>query len=135
MLANALRWPLRVIPKSAVVPILSGHNRGMKWIVGAGQHGCWLGSYESFCVNRIAEMVRPCMSVFDIGAQAGYYTLMFSRRVGPKRKVFAFEGNHINAANLRRHLDMNRITNTELVEGAVSNCVGVGHFHGQGYIG
>lgn len=136
MIAGSLaRLPLRLIPKSATLPILSGPNRGMRWIVGAGQHGCWLGNYENFCVNFITAQISPGTTVFDVGAHAGYYTLMFSRRVGPSGKVFAFEGNRINADNLRRHIEINRITNTEVIEAAVSDRDGTGHFSDTGYTG
>ena len=37
---------LRLVPPDARVPILQGRLRGKRWIVGAGVHGYWLGSYE-----------------------------------------------------------------------------------------
>ena len=43
---RTLRLPLRLVPKSAVVPILQGPLRGKRWIAGSSTHGCWLGTYE-----------------------------------------------------------------------------------------
>ena len=61
------RLPLRAIPKSTVVPILSGPSKGLRWTVGAGRHGCWLGTYESHFARLIAKLVRPGMLAFDVG--------------------------------------------------------------------
>ena len=45
-LGKILRFPLKFIPKNLAIFILQGKLRGKKWIVGSGNHGCWLGSYE-----------------------------------------------------------------------------------------
>jgi FkbM family methyltransferase len=68
------------------------------------------------------------MTVFDVGAHAGYYTLMLSRLVGPQGRVFAFEANPENAAKLRKHLKINGVRNVELIEAAVSDRTGSGFF-------
>jgi len=34
------------MPKSAVVPILQGPARGIRWLVGSGMPNFWLGTYE-----------------------------------------------------------------------------------------
>src|SRR5688572_27975846 len=85
-----LRLPLRAIPKRTTVKVQSGINRGMKWIVGSSIHGCWLGTYELEKQPVIERFVRPGMTVFDIGANAGFYTLAFSRLVGEEGRVWAF---------------------------------------------
>lgn len=123
-----LRLPLRLAPSDAALPILSGPNRGLRWVVGAGNKSCWLGTYESSIAKSIAARVKPGMTVFDVGAHAGYYTLMLSRLVEPKGRVFAFEANPHNANKLRRHLRINSIKNVELVEAAVSDRSGTAFF-------
>lgn len=97
-------------------------------MVGAGIHGCWLGTYEREKLRHLAHFVRPGATIFDVGAHAGYYTLTFARLVGPEGKVFAFEPNPVNLANLRRHLLVNGISNVVVIEGAVSDQVGVTKF-------
>src|SRR4030095_268661 len=85
------RLPLRAIPKSTVVPILSGPSKGLRWTVGAGQHSCWLGTYEGHFARLLDQLVRPGMLAFDVGAHSGYFTLMLSRLVGETGKVISFE--------------------------------------------
>ena len=91
-LGRALRAPLKLIPEGAVVRILQGPLRGARWIVGSSTAGCWLGSYELRKVRLFASSIQSGMTVFDIGAHAGYYTLIASRLVGGSGRVVAFAG-------------------------------------------
>ena len=127
-LGRAIRQPLKLLPKSAVIPIFSGPNRGMKWIVGSSTHGCWLGSYERANAWLIHSLCRPGMTVFDVGANVGYYTLLFAKAVGPSGRVFAFEPGPGNFAFLRRHIELNQIGNVSLVEAAASHQTGETRF-------
>jgi FkbM family methyltransferase len=127
-LGKVIRLPLRLVSKKAVVPILSGPCRGMRWVVGANIHGCWLGTYEDAKQKIVQKYVRPGMVIYDIGANAGYYSLLFSRLVGPTGKVFAFEPLPGNLEFLRRHIEINRLSNVTVIPAAVSAEDGVGHF-------
>ncbi len=49
------------------------------------------GLYEPAVTKAIMELVRPGMTVVDVGANVGYYTLLASRLVGPGGKVYSFE--------------------------------------------
>lgn len=120
-LGRALRLPLRLMPRRATVPILSGPNRGFKWTVGSSIHGCWLGTYERDNAALLLSLSRPGMTAFDVGANAGYFTLLFSRATGAKGRIFAFEPDTSNLASLRRHLDVNGIGNVTIVPAAASN--------------
>ncbi len=46
---------------------------------------------ESESVRVCKKVIHPGMNVLDIGANVGYFTLLFSELVGPENKVFAFE--------------------------------------------
>lgn len=115
-----LRLPFRLLPGRAVVPILRGPARGLRWIVGSGAHGCWLGSYEYERALRFSALLRHADIVFDIGAHAGYYTLLASVLVGDEGAVVAFEAMPHDLAYLRRHVEMNERRNVSIVEAAVS---------------
>ncbi len=128
LLGAALRLPLRLIPKQQVVTVRSGLNQGMKWIVGSSIHGCWLGHYEQDKQEIIRRVVKPGMKVFDIGANAGFYTLAFSRLVGPSGHVWAFEPFAENAQNLLRHVALNGLTNVTVIQAAASDHTGLAGF-------
>ncbi len=123
-----LRLPLRLVPRRAVVPILTGPLRGMSWVVGAGPHGYWLGTYERDKQQWLQRVLRPGDCFFDIGANVGYYSLLASRLVGHAGRVIAFEPLPRNLTFLKRHLRMNGVRNTKLWEVAVSDVDGTMNF-------
>jgi FkbM family methyltransferase len=118
-LGRALRWPLRWLPREFTAPILQGPIRGKRWVVGSSTHDCWLGIYEYEKCRLFARMVRPGDVVYDIGANAGFYTLLASVLVGPTDRVVAFEPSPRNLAYLNRHLTVNEVNNVTVVAGAV----------------
>ncbi len=128
VLGRALRLPLRLIPEKLVVPIMQGRLKGQRWIVGASVHGCWLGSYEFEKRRAFEETVRPGSVVFDLGAQAGFYTLLASTLVGPTGRVLAFEPLPRNLFYLKEHVRLNNISNVTIIDAAVSDRVGVAYF-------
>src|SRR5580765_1322501 len=91
LIGKLLRAPLRLLPRTAAVPILQGPLRGKKWIVGSGTHGCWLGSYEYDKQKLFQKTVRSGDVVYDVGANAGFYSLLASLLVGEKGHVYSFE--------------------------------------------
>lgn len=74
------------------------------------------------------RLVKPGMTVFDVGANAGFYTLAFSRLVGDAGHVVAFEPLAENVHNLRRHIALNRLRNVTVVQAAVAGEQGVAGF-------
>ena len=118
---RALRWPLRLIPKGAVVRILQGPLRGKRWIVGSSNHGCWLGSYEAAKQRKIMAVARPGMVCWDVGAHVGFYTLLFAELIGRRGKVYAFEPASGNVELLRRHVEMNGYGNVSIFSVALGD--------------
>lgn len=82
------------------------------------------GMYEPETVRVFASLLSPGMTVLDIGANIGQYTLVASRRVGPTGQVHAFEPSPHLAGRLKENLAMNGITNVVVNEVAVSDAVG-----------
>jgi FkbM family methyltransferase len=76
----------------------------------------------------MADAVRSGSVFFDIGAQAGYHTLLASQLVGPTGQVFAFEPVPSNAAIIRKHIALNALSNVTVIEAAVSDLDGTLQF-------
>jgi FkbM family methyltransferase len=66
-------------------------------------HGYW----EAGVTRAILRLLRPGQRVVEVGANVGYYTLLFASRVGPTGSVTAFEANPRAVDLLRRTLAAN----------------------------
>ena len=127
-LKRLLRTPLYLVPSGLRVPVVHGPLQGRRWIVGSSIHACWCGVYDPAESRLMKQKLQPGSIFFDIGAQAGYHTMYASSLVGPSGRVFAFEPAPRNIANLKQHLLMNHLTNTCVIEAAVSKASGVSYF-------
>ncbi|OGF62476.1 hypothetical protein A2926_01980 [Candidatus Giovannonibacteria bacterium RIFCSPLOWO2_01_FULL_44_40] len=81
-----------------------------------------LHKYEADTFSLFKKNVKPGMTVIDIGAHIGYYTVLFSKLVGPSGKVFAFEPDAENFALLCKNT--NGLKNVSLVNKAVADSDG-----------
>ncbi len=80
--------------------------------------------YEPGKHKALARMLRPGMTVVDVGACKGDFTVFAARRVGPAGMVIAVEPEPANARWLRRSIARNRVTNAVVWEMALSDRVG-----------
>jgi FkbM family methyltransferase len=84
------------------------------WFMGRNDY---LGStltfdgFEPFERAFVQRFLQPGMTVLDIGAHHGYYTLLASKLVGSSGKVFAFEPSPRESKALRLNLTLNRSKN------------------------
>ncbi len=125
------------------VRILLGPIAGWKWLVESGNNSYWLGIYEQKYVQTFSQQITLGNTVFDIGSQAGYYTLIASRLTGKDGQVFSFEPFPPNIDFVKKHCHLNNCTNVKLFEVGVGGSSGkrkfqannsfMGHFsrHGE----
>jgi FkbM family methyltransferase len=71
----------------------------------------WLGTYEVELQTAVADLIKPGMIAFDVGANIGYVTLMLAKAVGESGKVFAFEALPANFDRLRDNVQINDMAN------------------------
>lgn len=136
-LGKLLRMPLRVIPQNAVLPILQGPGRGLKWIVRSYNHGCWLGSYEFEKQAVLREIVQAGDVVYDIGAHVGYFSIIFGKLVGATGAVYAFEPVKENYDFIVQHISINKLPNVRAIHAGIAAASGmvcfVTHDHSATY--
>jgi hypothetical protein len=88
----------------------------------------WFEKELSFVVHYL----RPGMTVVDIGANAGVYSLAMARAVGPGGRVFAFEPGSATRRLLEAGRTANGTDNLEILGEAVSDGERTGHLqHGH----
>ncbi|HEU4325589.1 MAG TPA: FkbM family methyltransferase [Roseiflexaceae bacterium] len=92
-----------------------------------------LGTYERHIVRELHRVLRPGDVAYDIGANAGYLSLVMARRVGTAGRVVAFEADPRNAAALAANIALNGQRNITLVPKAVSDTSGSVSFASFGY--
>jgi FkbM family methyltransferase len=79
------------------------------------------GLYERSVQMCLTELVRPGDTVFDIGANEGFLTLLLQRLVGADGHVVAFEPSPRNVRRLRRNLRLNGVESVTVQAVAVSD--------------
>ena len=119
LVGRLLRFPLKLFPDGTEVRILQGTLRGKKWIIGSGVHGYWLGSFEYDKRRLFERLIKKGDVVYDIGAHVGFYTILSAELVGATGYVYAFEPLPINFCYLNKHIEINKISNVELIHAAV----------------
>jgi len=108
-----LPLPLRVAP-------------GIWWIAhrDAVSDGLFAGTFEQDERAVFTELVGPGMTVVDIGAHAGLYTMIASKLVGDRGRVVAFEPSPRERERLHRHLGLNRCGNVTIEPVALGDHTG-----------
>jgi FkbM family methyltransferase len=92
---------------------------------GFGSHLLLDGYWEMWLTIFFARRLQPGMTVIDVGANFGYYTILFGALVGETGHVYAAEPNPTAAARLRRSVDLNGLTpRTTIVEAAAGSTHG-----------
>ncbi len=71
--------------------------------------------FEKMEMEFVKRLLRRDMTVVDVGAHHGLYTLLASKRVGWDGHVVAIEPSPRECARLEKHLQLNRCSNVELV--------------------
>jgi FkbM family methyltransferase len=80
-----------------------------------------MGNWEAAETSWFLRTVKPGDTVVDAGANVGYYTLIGSRLVGDKGKVYAFEPEPASFELLQKNVRLNGLTNVVLERKALSN--------------
>ncbi len=73
----------------------------------------------------VKKIIKKNDIVLDIGANIGYYTLIFAKLVGNSGKVFSFEPESKNFKILKKNVEINGYNNVILEQKIVSNTNGI----------
>jgi FkbM family methyltransferase len=118
-LATGNRYELENRCRALTNPVYLGNDTALCRVLGSykmyldtndtgfGSHVLLDGYWEAWLTVFFARQVRPGMRVVDVGANFGYYTLLFGALVGPAGHVFAVEPNPVVLPKLRRSVELN----------------------------
>ncbi len=103
---------------------------GARWIP-LGDHvgiPVQAGTFEAAELAFVERFLRPQMTVLDIGAHHGLYSLLASRKVGPRGRVISFEPSPRERKALRLNLALNWSRNVSVHEVALGSEAGEADF-------
>jgi len=83
------------------------------------------GVYGKLETKLVENLVKKRMTVLDIGANIGYYTLIAAKKVGRGGKVFAFEPEPSNYDLLCKNIKINKLHNVVPIPKAVSDSANI----------
>jgi len=119
---RAINWILR--PRVAEV---MGHKMFLD--PSDSLHLSVTSAYEPLETSLIDQLIRPGDTVLDIGANIGYYTLLFAKLVGERGRVFAFEPEPENFKLLKKNVALSGYHNVVLIPKAASNTTGTARLY------
>jgi FkbM family methyltransferase len=124
-LANRAR---RIFPQ---MPIPLRLPFGAWWLAedGSLDQELLYGSFEQDEMKFVKKLLRRNMTVVDVGAHHGLYTLLASKCVGWDGRVVAIEPSPRECARLEKHLRLNRCSNTTMVTCAAGEDPGEEEFY------
>lgn len=129
--ASSLGWHLGQAAGPA--PRVAHLRDGQQMVVDvrdyAHRHAFLRGIYEPPITALIERLARPGWTVVDVGANAGYHTLLAARLGGPGARVIAFEPDARSGALLRRSMSLNPDLAIELIAAACADDDGTIAFH------
>jgi FkbM family methyltransferase len=126
--AHILRW--NFLKRCTGAEVLARKIHGYKMYLSLREPGIsetlnMFGGREPEHVWIIDRVLRPGMTVFDIGGNIGYYALMEASKVGSAGKVYAVEPSPANVRLLRMSVGLNKFENImEVEQMAISDSVG-----------
>lgn len=88
-----------------------------------------LGVYERYETELFLSKIKPAMTIIDIGANLGYYTVLASLRAGDGGLVVAFEPEPNFFKLLSKNISRNNLKNVNHFELAIAEKNGVSKLH------
>ncbi|MEM1137064.1 MAG: FkbM family methyltransferase, partial [Bacteroidota bacterium] len=85
--------------------------------------------WEPVITKNVLNLLKTGMTVFDIGGNIGYYTILFADAVGTKGKVVTFEPDEISIPILKTNINQNQLMQVTLVAKGISSTKGTIKFN------
>ena len=127
VVAKCIRWAGTSMHQQDQI-IARGFAKGLKINIGFSHVGYVLGTTEPDVQAALDLLLRPGMTVYDIGANVGFHALSAARRIGPEAKVICFEALPENAKQIGYNAASNNFTNIQVITTALGSAEGEAAF-------
>lgn len=129
LLSSLLRALARQFAEGSVVEIKQGLAAGLRW---KRHHryvnGYWIGHYELPIQEALQRELSQGQTFFDVGANAGFFTLVAARLVGAHGRCVAFDPLPYNIESIREQVELNSLSQCVVVPEAVGEHPGTATF-------
>src|SRR5260221_11618282 len=116
LISSCLRWYASHYVEGSVIRIRQGHAAGFLW---KRHHryvnGYWIGHYEFPIQEALKRELKLGDTFYDVGANAGFFTLVAARLIGPQGKCVAFDPSPDNYASVTEQIQLNSLNNCTAV--------------------
>jgi FkbM family methyltransferase len=120
----ALWWGYRFRPGPSVAKLRSGLQIHVNSVDHLQLLIYYLGVFEARSVSILRQIIKPGVTVVDVGANIGLFTLESALATGPNGRVISIEASPAHVRMLRENLRLNAIENATPVEVAVGDSSG-----------
>ena len=137
-LARFLRGAINAAVEEGLseITVAAGDLKGHRLLLNLkAEKSRWLGTYEPELQAALREFLRPGMTVYDIGANIGYISLLMAKAVGPRGRVFAFEALPANVERIQKNVALNNLSSVTVVAAAVLDKTGPVTFYVHDSVG
>ncbi|WP_439575621.1 FkbM family methyltransferase [Phreatobacter sp.] len=138
-IAHGERYDLECACRSAAQPFYLGNGIALARVLGRykvylstedrgfASHLLLDGYWEMWLTQFVARILKPGMVAVDVGANMGYYSVLFSDLVGPQGRVIAVEPLPSTVTLLRRSMELNGFAaRSRVVPAAAGSGSGIG---------
>ena len=108
--------------------IRRGVGAGLRFNPGPANAGYLLGDSEADVQHALAGLITPGMTVFDVGANVGFLTVLAARLVGPSGRVVGFEPLPLNADCIEHNARLNGFDHVAVRREALGSADGRARF-------
>lgn len=120
--------------ESSITPIRFGPARGLLWKRSHRYvNDYWLGTFEPAFQEALAGHIKPGMRVFDIGANAGFYSLLARKLTGPQGRCLSVDPDPGNCESIKSLREINHFDGWEVIQAAISDRIGQANFNARGH--
>jgi FkbM family methyltransferase len=109
--------------------IQKGVAKGLRFNAGCSNAGFVLGTTEAGLQEALRALLSPGMTLYDVGANVGFISVIGARLVGPGGRVEAYEPVPENVRWLRHNVALNEFTQIFVHEIALGRSDGCTEFH------
>ena len=123
-LAFRNKWRKYAIDRDLPIPI----NHGFWMNVSPNDYATYgiyfFGNYDPEMTSVVKHYVKPGDTVWDIGTERGWFTLLMASIVGENGRVDSFEAFPPTVQKLKANVELNNFKNVNIVSGGVSDKAG-----------